>query len=376
MRLTLRNLALGASLALLLAGGAVAGLAVGRDNAQAATKDVTAQSGPNSFSPKEVTIAAGDTLTFKWVSGTHGVGAQAGFTFTTFDLKSSAPLTVTAPFATPGVVFLYCTIHADPSNANQAGLDSGAMVVKVTVAAAVVAASPSAAPSPSASASASPSAAASPSATASASASATASASASASATAPRTATATTTTTTAPPPPPPAAAAPTGGVCLLVVADQPSPSGKTLVVPVARQPKPGYVAIHENTATGGPGPVIGFTNYLIGNSQHNLLTIPMDRTLRAGETVWAMLHTEDSGNTVYDGAAIDKPTVDSGCGNPATGNIVTFPFKITAVGAPGAPNTGSVAGDEPSLLAFMALLGAAVVLLGAGGATFAIRSRR
>jgi hypothetical protein len=100
------------------------------------------------------------------------------------------------------------------------------------------------------------------------------------------------------------------------------------------------------------------------------VTINLDRPFKGGETVWAMLHTENNGNTTYDGAAVDLPTVDANCGNPKTANIVTFPFKLTAAATtPVAPGTGSgVAPSSDDHMTLILTLGAvALAVVGAGG---------
>ena len=155
----------------------------------------------------------------------------------------------------------------------------------------------------------------------------------------------------------------------------------------AQQVDAGYVAIHESSATGGPGPVIGVTAYIPGGTDSKGIMVPLQRPLKDGETVWAMLHTENNGNHTYDGASIDLPTVSTHCGNPATGNISTFPIKIsfatagqggTTAPTPRAPSTGSgaAASDNSETMLFVALAILAALLTAGTAATFAYQRRR
>jgi plastocyanin len=295
-------------------------------NAEAATTPVTTGTGTNNqrFAPNIITIHAGDTVTFNLGSGAHNVDLE--------DVTPDLPINATTPtgttnaFNTPGTYFFYCSIHADEASATEAHVQANdAMVGKIVVLAAGT--TPSA--------------------------------------------TATTPAATATTPAATATSTPTNGVCNLTVADQVLPSGsKQLVVTKGQQGQAGYIAIHESSASGGPGPVIGFTSYEPAGSVNTNVTINLDRPFKDGETVWAMLHTENNGNTTYDGAAVDLPTVDANCGNPKTANIVTFPFKLTAAAAPpGAPGTGSgVAPTSDDNMPLIVLLGAvALAVVGGGG---------
>lgn len=156
----------------------------------------------------------------------------------------------------------------------------------------------------------------------------------------------------------------------------------------AQQVDPGYVAIHESSAAGGPGPVIGVTAYIPGGTDSKGIMITLDRPLKDGETVWAMLHTENNGNHTYDGASIDLPTVSTHCGNPKTGNISAFPMKInfpttagqggTTAPTPRAPSTGTgtAANNHSETMVFVALAILAALLTAGTAATFAYQRRR
>jgi len=107
-----------------------------------------------------------------------------------------------------------------------------------------------------------------------------------------------------------------------LVTDEQTSDGGSVAVGEATIPtgKKGYVAIHSE-ANGTFGPVIGVTP-LLEAGDHKDLTVKLDKPLDATANVWPMLHTEDNGNTTYDGASIDKPATDKG-------QVVTFPVKIT-----------------------------------------------
>jgi plastocyanin len=294
-------------------------------HASAATQNVTVgPQGTLRFSPNIVTIHVGDTATFNWASGTHIVDLQD--VSPDLPIDSSHVTGVTTAFMTAGTYYYYCSIHADASDATEAHVQANdAMVGKIVVTAATAATPTTPVP----------------------------------------------TTTT----PVPTATTNPNGLCNLTVADQVLPSGsKELVVAKAQQGRAGYVAIHESSAAGGPGAVIGFTSYLAGGSVNNNLRLSLDRPLKDGETVWAMLHTENNGNTTYDGAAVDLPTVDTTCGNPKTANIVTFPLKITLT-APGAPATGSGVAGSSSDFSWLWLAVGGSLCLGVTAAAFVVRER-
>jgi plastocyanin len=293
-------------------------------SASAASQSVSVGSPTNRFTPNVTTINAGDTVTFNWAAGTHTVvfpsGASADLSIT-----SSNTTGQTGAFSTPGTYYYYCSIHAEASDATEAHVQANdAMVGKIVVLAAGSASTPTTAP-------------------------------------------------TAPAATTPTATTPSNGQCVLTVKDQDVPGTKQIIIPRSTQGRAGYIAIHESSATGAPGAVIGITSYQPAGAVYTNLAVGLDRPLKAGEVLWPMLHTEDNGNTTYDGAAVDLPTVDAHCGNPATGNIVTFPMKIAA--APNAPATGSGVVTSSSSNDWMLALGAGllVVTLISGGTVVAVR---
>lgn len=70
----------------------------------------------------------------------------------------------------------------------------------------------------------------------------------------------------------------------------------------------GYVAIHQD-ANGAPGNIIGTTEFL-PEGEHENIDISLDREVGAGETLYAMIHTDD-GDQVFN-ADQDDPLMDNG----------------------------------------------------------------
>lgn len=166
------------------------------------------------------------------------------------------------------------------------------------------------------------------------------------------------------------------GQCTLTVADQTVSMGSsTIIVATALQQQDGYIVVHESDSEGGIAGVIGSVAISGGVTNTNV-SVTLDRELVDGEKVWPMLHTEDNANGVYDDAATDKPTVDETCGNPATGNVVTFPLTVT-VAAPGPPATGSgLAATSSGGSGTLPFYLVAAVLIALGGGTLAVARRR
>lgn len=83
--------------------------------------------------------------------------------------------------------------------------------------------------------------------------------------------------------------------------------------------RPGYIVIHEQK-DGELGTVIGHSVlHKIGIIKN--VSVGLNRPLVSGETLYAMLHTDD-GNGVYDFPGADEPTKDN------AGEIVVVPFNI------------------------------------------------
>jgi plastocyanin len=70
----------------------------------------------NRFSPASVTIPAGTTVTWRWVSGFHNVMPTGNPTFTGNGAPVSAPTTFSQTFSTPGTYLYFCVVHGTPSS--------------------------------------------------------------------------------------------------------------------------------------------------------------------------------------------------------------------------------------------------------------------
>ena len=281
--------------------------------ASAASASVAVGSPTNRFSPNVATVNVGDSVTFNWSAGTHTVVFPSGVS-ADLSINSSSTTGQTTAFTTPGTYYYYCSIHAEATDATEAHVQANdAMVGKIVVLATGAVATPTTAPT-------------SPAATT------------------------------------PSATVAPNGQCVLTVIDQDVAGKSQIVIPRSTQGRAGYIVIHESSTAGAPGPVIGSTSYQPAGTVYTNLAVGLDRPAKAGEILWPMLHTEDNGNTTYDGAAVDLPTVDAACGNAATGNIVTFPMKIAAP-APNAPGTGSGVAQASSSNEWMLLLGGGLLVL-------------
>lgn len=101
------------------------------------------------------------------------------------------------------------------------------------------------------------------------------------------------------------------GTSAIYVAEQ--AVGRSVLVSVVRLEKPGFVVIHEDAAD-APGKILGASSLLSAGETENLPPITLSRTMRDGETVYAMLHV-DNGDGAFD-AASDKPVPDLASGEP------------------------------------------------------------
>lgn len=341
-----RRLLVGATfvLAVLIAAGV--SLGTGPQPAAAASNTVTIQG--FAFSPASLTINVGDTVT--WAnkdagvqhSATSDTGVTPAFDTNAFSGAADGSATSSAiTFNTAGTFAYHCKVH--PSM-------HGTIVVQGQATATATSTT-----------------------TTTATATATSTTTASATATTP----APTSTPTQTATPVPTTPAPVNAPCNLTVADQTlSGSLKELLIGKAQQARAGYVAIHESSATGSPGAVIGSSGYLAAGSMNTNLKVSLTRDLKDGEKVWAMLHTEDNGNQTYDGAAVDKPTIDASCGNSAVANIVTFPLTAKVAAVPGAPATGSGATDNGNSAPLLIIVGAMLAVLAAAGSTVVVAARK
>ena len=70
----------------------------------------------NRFEPASVTVPAGTTVTWKWVSGFHNVMPTGTPTFTGNGAPVSPPTTFSQTFSTPGTYLYFCVVHGTPSS--------------------------------------------------------------------------------------------------------------------------------------------------------------------------------------------------------------------------------------------------------------------
>lgn len=70
----------------------------------------------NRFDPASVTIPAGTTVTWRWVSGFHNVMPTGNPTFTGNGAPVSPPTTFSQTFSTPGTYLYFCVVHGTPSS--------------------------------------------------------------------------------------------------------------------------------------------------------------------------------------------------------------------------------------------------------------------
>lgn len=104
----------------------------GPDGAGAANVNVNVGSGGlNRFTPEDISINVGDTVTFTHVSGTHNV-TFVGFVFNE-DITSGNPQETTPPFNADATYYYYCNRHAGATDANAQGLAGNEMVGRVIV---------------------------------------------------------------------------------------------------------------------------------------------------------------------------------------------------------------------------------------------------
>jgi|GEM_PF-412528 hypothetical protein len=85
----------------------------------------------------------------------------------------------------------------------------------------------------------------------------------------------------------------------------------------------GYIVIHEADENGDlvVEPAIGFA--AVSQGENTNVKVTLNRDAVDGETLFAMLHSEDSGNDTYDGPGADAPVMD------ADGNVITPDFTVT-----------------------------------------------
>ena len=83
--------------------------------------------------------------------------------------------------------------------------------------------------------------------------------------------------------------------------------GYSVSIQVVRIEKPGFVEIHED-ANGKPGKILGQSALLSAGESKDLPPISLSRSIKNGETIYAMLHF-DNGDGKFE-ASNDKPVID------------------------------------------------------------------
>ena len=102
----------------------------------------------------------------------------------------------------------------------------------------------------------------------------------------------------------------------------------------------GYIVIHEADENGDlvVEPAIGFA--AVSQGENSNVRVTLNRDAVDGETLFAMLHTEDNDNTTYDGPGTDAPVLD------ADDNVIAPSFTVTV---PAEGPTPSVTANDQTL---------------------------
>lgn len=156
---------------------------------------------------------------------------------------------------------------------------------------------------------------------------------------------------------------------LSVPAQTTAASSNSIVVPSVTLAEPGYVVVHEGSATEF-GADIGATAFMEAGTYSNV-EVTLNRDIVDGEYLWPMLHTEDNGNNAYDGAATDSPVSNEANGNANFGGVIVFPTVVSAAQAAPSPadsgNAGLASANQSSgpMIGFLLLGTVALGLLAA-----------
>ena len=84
---------------------------------------------------------------------------------------------------------------------------------------------------------------------------------------------------------------------------------------------PGWVVIHEDDGSGGPGVVVGVAG--VGDGETSDLSVELERPVTDGETLHAMLHEDAGAVGEYEFPGDDVPVTDD------AGDVVNTPFEVT-----------------------------------------------
>lgn len=212
------------------------------------------------YEPPALAVEQGTEVTWQWEEGIHDVVSVDG----SFASEVGTGLVFRHTFERPGIYYYYCTVHAQPSQANEEGIANGFMVGKVVVEGAEA------------------------------------------------------------------------GIWELVVSDQALPEGSTSVtIDSVTLEAPGYVALYGDDGGAVANSRLLGVSPLLEAGSHQDVAIELEAPLSAERLAWARLHTEDSGNAGFDGAAEDLAVHDPESGNNQFGDVVAWPMTLSVEGQGG-----------------------------------------
>jgi hypothetical protein len=110
----------------------------------------------------------------------------------------------------------------------------------------------------------------------------------------------------------------------VTVSDQTADPANVVTIAQVNATAAGYIVIHQADADGNlvVEPAIGVAAVSLGGNTD--VQVTLDRPVIDGETLFAMLHSEDNSNSTYDGPGVDAPVTDS------NGDIITPGFTVAA----------------------------------------------
>lgn len=141
------------------------------------------------------------------------------------------------------------------------------------------------------------------------------------------------------------------------------PRADAITIEEASDAEPFYVVVF-----GGDASVIGEAlgaSALLAPGTHGQVSVPLRRPLEDGEQVWVALHSEQNGNTSFDGPAIDRARTEGVTGSRGPQGQVATRIGVT-VGAPVPPvsgGAGAAGGPSGAPLALVVMLAAAALAI-------------
>ncbi len=166
-----------------------------------------------------------------------------------------------------------------------------------------------------------------------------------------------------PTPTPTPTATPPALITALVVRDQLlGPGSREIVVEEAGHDAPFYVVVYAGDASTFGSPLAA--SALLAAGTHTHIRVPLPRLAEDGEELWVALHAEQSGNTSFDGPAVDGPLTEAATASRGPQGQVAARIAVM-VGAPAPPVSGGGAVlREPGAVshALLALLAASAAL--------------